>query len=1476
MIGGGNSVHCINNGGLHFISCEGCTFVGIEWNGCGFIGNNTAGLKLENSSNITIQDCSFQHSVGQAIVLSNISGTVNINDCKFVNNTNNNGHGATIHYSSGHLLSMFILSKCTFIKNRSTTSIVYIEQQENLFNGTFTLRNVSFTDNEGTNLYLVNQHLSIEGSNSFIRNLAENGSCIYATKQSIIVFTHMSDTTFDHNKAIKNGGTIYLTSSSSATFEGNSKTEFKYNEVSKNGGSIYSDENSTVIFKGSSAVHFSNNKAGCGGALHSIDGDVIFKENTSVTFYGNSAKENGGAVYCNKSRSNLKTLKISSVILNRTISHKAIFFQQKIRNFAVLNNYDVHNISTSGITFRGMSKITFVNNNAPNGGAIYNTLNVILFDENSTVNFTSNKADYGGAIYTENYGSVNFTGSFIPIFTIKENQSSHCNICCNADNPRTEFDDNHAKYNGGAIYLSKSSLTMFVTGSRCTVILSNNKAANGGAVYSESNSNITFKQNSKVQFINNTGLVHGGAIFSKQSKTTFKENSTTLFYSNHAFTNGGSIYSENKSTVITMGYSKVIVSASLAYNGDGGAVYSNDNSKFISKGNSKLTFISNNAVQGGAIYTSINSSIVFDESTTVDFENNLAIPTVLNIYTDSFTAFQGNLISVMKLSSNKVLQNGGAVSVIRNSEIVLKGHAIVRFQNNEAISGGAVYANDESNVTITENTIVSLSQNKAQIGGTIYVATSNVNFNANCSVKFYNNTAWQDGGAIYLDVQSSVTFGYDASIIFHNNSASDYGGAVYSKFSNQSKIKFYATNVIFSDNNAKTAGNSVFINVAVSCNNSCVNEGIVGLSGKGNSLRHHIITTPQKLMLYQTAICIDSDQNETECSSYHIGNIMLGEEVQVGACMYDYYDQPSYDARFEIHGVDNDNYYIPGSKYVLISCNNSFYGIKLLAINTTSPALPFNYSITMTLYADRQSEMKNVAVNLTVELGPCHLGFWYSQISGSCECYNTSDTVLCSGSSSTIKRGYWFGNVTGKPTVTFCPINYCNFTCCETSNGYYSLSSIRKNQCRSHRSGVACGSCEEGYTLSFDSAECVDEKNCTTGMTILVLSLIVLYWILLFAAVFLMMHFKIDIGNFYAVTYYYSVVDLLLSQNWYLSNKLYTTINAISSITKVIPQYLGQFCLIRDMSGIDQQFIHYIHPVAISLFLVIITMLARRSHRLSSFISKGIIRVICCLLLLSYTSLATTLLLLMRPLIFHDVDKVYTYVSPDVEYFHGRHLVYGIVAVLFTIAIVIGLPLLLVLEPFLNSKVNFTKVKPLLDQFQCCYKDNYRCFAAYYMICRLIIITIIIANSSNDFIFQYLLISVCTIMALIHENVKPYHNHFLNVFDGTILHLLVLVSVLPLVEFFDTFDSTLIIGIAFVLVILPITGLITMNLMNNRRRVKRLIGQCYFKCSHFYLWVCSHPRNYNEMDLCDTETSSDNISIIVDDSQRINATVCTV
>ena len=149
--------------------------------------------------------------------------------------------------------------------------------------------------------------------------------------------------------------------------------------------------------------------------------------------------------------------------------------------------------------------------------------------------------------------------------------------------------------------------------------------------------------------------------------------------------------------------------------------------------------------------------------------------------------------------------------------------------------------------------------------------------------------------------------------------------------------------------------------------------------------------------------------------------------------------------------------------------------------------------------------------------------------------------------------------------------------------------------------------------------------------------------------------------------------------------------------------------------------------------------------------------------------MASTFLLLIRSLRFHGIDKVYTYLSPDIEYFHGRHLAYGIVALLCTVTIVIGLPLLLTLEPFVNHKINFTRIKPLLDQFQGCYKDKYRCFAAYYMICRLVIIKIVVVNSTNDYVAIFILAIVSGVTAVIHQIIKLYNNNVLNKFDGIIL-----------------------------------------------------------------------------------------------------------
>ena len=184
----------------------------------------------------------------------------------------------------------------------------------------------------------------------------------------------------------------------------------------------------------------------------------------------------------------------------------------------------------------------------------------------------------------------------------------------------------------------------------------------------------------------------------------------------------------------------------------------------------------------------------------------------------------------------------------------------------------------------------------------------------------------------------------------------------------------------------------------------------------------------------------------------------------------------------------------------------------------------------------------------------------------------------------------------------------------------------------------------------------------------------------------------------------------------------------------------------------------------------------------------------------------------------------------------------------------------------MNSKMNFYRIQPLLYQFQGCYKEKYRWFASYYMICRLVMISIIIANLSEVFISQFLLITASTIIALIHLIVRPYADDVLNVFDGVILQLMVLVTVLPLFEYVDTFDSGLVVGTAFVLMILPLMHFTVVKAFTSKQALqanaKKIIAKFFFQKKAVHENV--HVAN---------KVSTDFVDLTIDDSVRKNAII---
>ena len=214
IIGHNNpTVNCKDFGVTHFTFCLNCIVKGIIWYGCG-IENNEPVLKLSNSSNITINNCSFQYSKGQAVLLSEVSGDVNIDHCNFVHNNHYGGHGAAIHYSSSnvtncHQLSVFTINDCNFAYNNAK-SLVYIESTISEHNNIITVRSAKFCHNQGVSVYAVNQNMNLNGKNVFQNNTAENGAGIYISDHSTVIFDENSNVTFTKSLVNFSGGTIFL------------------------------------------------------------------------------------------------------------------------------------------------------------------------------------------------------------------------------------------------------------------------------------------------------------------------------------------------------------------------------------------------------------------------------------------------------------------------------------------------------------------------------------------------------------------------------------------------------------------------------------------------------------------------------------------------------------------------------------------------------------------------------------------------------------------------------------------------------------------------------------------------------------------------------------------------------------------------------------------------------------------------------------------------------------------------------------------------------------------------------------------------------------------------------------------------------------------------------------------------------------------------------------------------------------------
>ena len=674
IIGHNNpTVNCRNVSEMQFTFSRHLIIQGITWIGCGTdnINHTKPGLSLSHSFNVTIQNCTFQQSVGQAIVLSEMSGDVNINNCKFVNNSHYRGHGAAIHYSSNDTRNsrqvVISISDCNFSYNKMI-NLIYFENRLFKYNK-ITFSNSVFDSNQGTSIYAINCNISLNGKILFLNNTAENGVGIYISDHSTVTFVNNSEVTFIQNSAKFKGGAVFLRNHSSIIFDKNSIVTFIDNCATN--GTVYSETRSNVTFKGNCHVTFSNNSAIRHGA-------AIYSDNSHVTFTKNS---------------------------NATFSSNYVYTDDTLRCISVYYAYDHHggsiySINFSEITFEGSTTTLFNNNTADYGGAIYSFNHSHLsFEGNSNTTFSNNIACRGGAIYHINYGSVTFKG-----------------------NANMMFINNTAVLRGGAIKLT-ANVNMSFQG-KCFARFTDNSAYYGGAIHHRNYCSVSIKGNSTLVFSNNTAGRFGGAIDSYiNSNVFFGGNSTTLLNNNTAAEYGGALYSYYYSSVFFERNCTIVFNDNMADRG--GAIYSYYYRNISFEGDYPILFNNNTADRGGAIYCVYYGNVSFEGNSTTKFNDNTADQggAILSYFYGSYISFKENSTAEF---NNNIADRGGAIFTYYHSSILFTGISTTVFRNNAAYNKGGAMILDNSKLAFDYFSIVNFTNNKAIIDATIYSTGTSV------------------------------------------------------------------------------------------------------------------------------------------------------------------------------------------------------------------------------------------------------------------------------------------------------------------------------------------------------------------------------------------------------------------------------------------------------------------------------------------------------------------------------------------------------------------------------------------------------------------------------------------------------------------------------------------------------------------------------------------------------------------------------
>ena len=743
-------------------------------------------------------------------------------------------------------------------------------------------------------------------------------------------------------------------------------------------------------------------------------------------------------------------------------------------------------------------------------------------------------------------------------------------------------------------------------------------------------------------------------------------------------------------------------------------------------------FFTNSAQIHGGGFTVVRSTLNLNGSTT--FKSNWAVSGGGLYIGGSKADIDGN-----NCFMNNTAESGGGVIYVMDSVVEMNGNDV--FMANTATSKGAAIHASSSTLILQGSS--SFINNSAKYGGGIYSESSNLTIVHNQS-SYLNNTALR-GGAQYFDVNSNFSLHYTASVYFYNNSAAEFGGAIYvvdvpSRSEcffdiNDQLLDLATTPLVFEENSAGVRGSVLYGGLLDKCNftsnkyTSALQLFNMSTLKESRDEGHSISSDP-------TQLCF-CNKSRLDCIAVNRSiSIYPGEQVEVS-----------------VIAIDQSGSAIPALIHTTIHSGHTLNVSETISYEIGENCTSRNYSITpknvqfnqLELYpSNRSGDTIYLTVNITFE--SCPIGFEPSNSTGECICdhrlwqyTNTCDInrqAILRSASQTFWLSASYNNKTfvGFIHHPYCPLDYC------TSQSKYINLNDPDEQCNVNRSGLLCGKCKERHSLVLGSSQC---KECSN----IYLALLIPFALagLVLVILLLLLHLTVAAGTLNGLIFYANIVaanhHIFLPQS---SN------NPASIFIAWLNLDLGiQTCFYNGMDAYAKTWLEFVFPVYIWVIVGFLVYISRRSVRVTKLLGSSPVPVLTTLFLLSYAKLLRTIIGALTLTILHYPGKNVVVWIHDVNISLAKYIPLVVAALLFLLFLFLPYTLLLLLGQWLQPMYHFRllywvrnpKLKAVLDTYHAPYKPKYRYWTGMLLLVRCALFLVFAFNISGNDSVNLLVIS---------------------------------------------------------------------------------------------------------------------------------------